>query len=108
MNAPNSSSNALSAREANGLVEGNGVSVSSAIEQIPSYLFFTSDVPCARNGFESLKTYRPFKLRLGCEYVQGVARGRRNGRAVGRKSETISANGARMEAKFFSHRTFGQ
>jgi hypothetical protein len=31
MNTPNSSSNALSAREATGLVEGNGVFVSGAI-----------------------------------------------------------------------------
>jgi hypothetical protein len=54
MNAPNNSSNALRAREANGLVEGNGVSVSSAIAQIPPYLFFTSDEWCARNGFENL------------------------------------------------------
>jgi hypothetical protein len=36
MNAPNSSSNALNACEADGLVEGNGVSVLSLTEQVPT------------------------------------------------------------------------
>jgi hypothetical protein len=59
MNAPNKSSNALSARERSELVEGNGVSVSSAIEQISTYLFFIGCVvrPKWIREFESLPTF---------------------------------------------------
>src|SRR4030095_13689115 len=77
MNAPNKSSNALSACESSGLVKGNGVSC--AIAQISRFL--TSDVPCTRNGFENLKPYRL----LGCGWAADMLWTRAKADKPGRK-----------------------
>jgi hypothetical protein len=50
MNMPNNSSNALRAREANGLVEGNGTSADNGSED-DSFFIFLSDALRVSIGF---------------------------------------------------------
>jgi len=52
MTAPNSSSNALSAREATGFVEGNGVSACDIVEEDCVVRFFLSDAASVSTGFK--------------------------------------------------------
>ena len=101
MNAPNSSSNALSVRETTGLVEGNGVFVSSGIEQI-SNLFVRLGVP-VRNGFGILKNYRPLNYGRTAEMLPaaGPSPIKRAGscRRIGNHFSKRSTNGREV---FFS------
>lgn len=80
MNAPSSSSSALNAREADGLEEGNGVSVSSAIEQISIYSFFTCDARWARNRFENLQATGVLGRRWAMEMLRARAHADEAGR----------------------------
>ena len=53
MNAPNSSSNALSVRDTTGLVQGNGVSACDIVQETCVVRFFLSNAASVSTGFKN-------------------------------------------------------